>query len=85
MQNKFGNIVRCLYKHFLLKSVSCDSQINIVYRPIYSCDGIGLKLELILSGVNFPESTGMLICFKLHDFKPIPDFRHLRFAVSRDT
>lgn len=57
----------------------------IVYRPIYSCDGIGLKLELILSGVSFPESTGMVICFKLHDFKPIPDFRHLRFAVSRDT
>lgn len=56
----------------------------LVYRPIYSCGGIGLKLELMLSGVNLPESTGMEICFKLHDFKPVPDFRHLRVVVSRD-
>lgn len=84
MQNKFGNIVRCLYKYFLLKFVLCDSQINIVYRFIYSCDGIGLKLEFILSGVNFLEFIGMLICFKLYDFKLIFDFRYLRFVVSRD-
>lgn len=51
---------------------------------IYSCDGIGLKLEFILSGVNFLEFIGMVICFKLYDFKLIFDFRYLRFVVSRD-
>lgn len=70
MQDKFGNIVRCLYKHFLLKSISCESQINsLIHRPINSCLGIGLKLELLLSGVNLPESTRMERCFKWHDFK----------------
>lgn len=56
----------------------------IIYRFIYSCDGIGLKLEFILSGVNFLEFIGMVICFKLYDFKLIFDFRYLRFVVSRD-